>query len=350
MGDSKSIIVLLAAYNGGRYVVEQIQSIQRQTICNWTLLVRDDGSNDQTRNILDQLAARDSRIRVIEDRLGRLGATRNFGALMQMAITEAADIVLFSDQDDVWLPDKMFKQLQSLYDLENRYGKHLPFLTYSDMEVVDESLSQIHPSFMRYQRQQHEPRNPINVLLTQNFVAGCTVAINRPLLQFAIPLPDEIHLHDWWLAVCAAACGRLGYVDEPLVRYRQHASNKVGAITVPGMFNFLAAAYRKRLSEPQYSTLRPILQAAALSERLTIRKVDCSSDVRRVIDAFAACGEAGMLCRLVTVYRLPLRRQGILRKLLWFARLFCSRRPPKAKPSNQMDQCKLRSSAGSGPS
>ena len=331
MFEAKKICILLAAYNGEKYLAQQIESIQGQTVSNWTLLVRDDGSIDDTKAFLGKCAERDPRIRVLNDKLGRLGGTRNFGALMQAAAAEPVDRIFFSDQDDMWLPDKMFKQLQLLHDLEDRHGTGMPLLTYSDMEVVDENLHQIHPSFMRYQRQRHEPRHPIHVLLTQNFVAGCTVAINRPLLEFAIPLPDEIQLHDWWLAVCAAACGRIGYIDQPLVRYRQHASNEVGAVTVPGILNFFAAAYRKRLSRPHYFTLRPIRQAAALGERLRISKVECSSDVRRVIDAFASCGEVGVWRRMLTVYRLPLRRQGLLRNLIWFARLVCSRKPPKIK-------------------
>jgi glycosyltransferase involved in cell wall biosynthesis len=329
--DFKNVIVLLATYNGEKFLAQQIESIQAQNVSSWTLLVRDDGSIDGTKKILSKCAAEDPRIHIVEDELGRLGPTKNFGALMRTAESQASDIVFFADQDDVWLPDKMFKQLQSLYELESRHGSGIPLLTYSDMEVVDVDLRRIHHSFMLYQRQRHEPRNPIHVLLTQNYVAGCTVAINRQLLEFASPIPDEIQLHDWWLAVCAAACGRISYIDEPLVRYRQHSSNQVGAVTVPGIFNLFAPLYRKRLSKPQLFMLRPILQAAALNERLAMRKVDCSSDVRRVIDALASCGEAGVLRRLATVYRLPLRRQGRLRKLLWFARLLCSRRQPKAK-------------------
>ena len=329
--DSKNIVIVLATYNGEKYLAQQIKSIQAQTVSNWTLLVRDDGSIDDTKALLGKCAAPDTRIRILNDKLGRLGGTRNFGALMRTAAAQTADIVFFSDQDDVWLPDKMFKQLQLLHDLEDRYGVGMPVLTYSDMEVVDQHLRQIRPSFMRYQRQRHEPRNPLHVLLTQNFVAGCTVAINRPLLEFAIPLPDEIQLHDWWLAVCAAACGRIGYIDEPLVQYRQHASNEVGAVTVPGLFNFLAAASRKRLLTLKSAMLTPIRQAAALRDRLRGRNVECSSDVHRMIDALASSGEVGVVRRMLTVYRLPLRRQGLLRNLLWFARLICFQKPPKIK-------------------
>jgi rhamnosyltransferase len=327
----RKILILLTTYNGEKYLSEQVKSIQGQTISNWMLLVRDDGSQDNTRLLLEKFAAEDNRIRIVHDQLACLGATRNFGALMELSKIEAADTIFFSDQDDVWVPDKMLKQLQLLHDLETRQGTGMPCLTYSDMEVVDEHLRQIHPSFMRYQRQQHEPQNPIHVLLTQNFVAGCTVAINRSLLELAIPLPDEIQLHDWWLALCAAASGRIAYINEPLVRYRQHASNQIGAVTLPGMFNLFAAEYRKRLSNTRHYMWGPTRQAAALSERIKKRKVDCRLDVLDVIDRFASCIKQGLLDRVWTVYRLPLRRQGLARNCLWLLRLVFFRKPHEGK-------------------
>jgi rhamnosyltransferase len=334
----KKIVILLAAYNGESHICEQLRSIQRQTISSWTLLARDDGSTDATKNVLEEFAATDERIQILNDELGGLGATRNFGELMRASAAQDADVVFFSDQDDVWSPDKMWKQLQSLDDLERRCGAGIPLLTYSDMEVVDERLCQIHPSFMRYQRQQHEPRDPIHVLLTQNFVAGCTVAINRKLLEFAIPLPDKIQLHDWWLAVCAAACGRMAYINEPLVRYRQHSSNQIGAVTVPGIFNFFSATYRKHLSSTRQHMLKPTRQAFALSERIKNRNVDCRPEVCNLIDRFASCMEQGLMGRLLTVYRLPLRRQGLARRCLWILRLVLMRKPREVKTAVSTNQ------------
>jgi rhamnosyltransferase len=333
MFEGRKILILLAAYNGEKYLSEQIKSIQRQTISNWMLLVRDDGSQDYTRLLLEKLATEDNRIRIVDDQLGCLGPTRNFGALMELSKIEAADTVFFSDQDDIWVPDKILKQLQSLHNLETRHGTGMPCLTYSDMEVVDEYLRQIHPSFMRYQRQYHEPQDPIHVLLTQNFVAGCTVAINRPLLEFATPVPNQIRLHDWWLAACAAASGRIAYINEPLVRYRQHASNQIGAVTVPGMFNCFAAQYRKRLSNTRDYMWAPTQQAAALSERIKERKMDCGSEVLDLIDGLASCIKQGLVQRAWTVYRLPLRRQGLARKCLGILRLVLMRKAREAKIS-----------------
>jgi rhamnosyltransferase len=127
----------VATYNGAEFLYDQIQSIQGQTISNWTLLVRDDGSEDNTRNVLETLAAKDKRIRCIHDACGSLGAARNFGELMRIAWTEGADIIFFSDQDDVWLPTKMMEQIEALDKMEDSYGRDTPILVYSDLEVVD---------------------------------------------------------------------------------------------------------------------------------------------------------------------------------------------------------------------
>ena len=127
MFESRKVIVLLATYNGAEFLSDQIQSIQGQTISNWTLLVRDDGSEDDTRGVLERLAAKDKRIRCIHDTRGCLGAARNFGELMRIARAEKADYVFFSDQDDVWASNKITDQLTYLMEMELRHGKRPPF-------------------------------------------------------------------------------------------------------------------------------------------------------------------------------------------------------------------------------
>ena len=146
--------------------------------------------------------------------------------------------------------------------MEREYAPCTLLLYYSDLEVVDQNLRQIHPSFMRYEELEHEAHNPLQVLSTQNFVTGCTVLVNRTLLEFATPIPDEIILHDWWLALCAAACGRIRFIDEPLVRYRQHSRNQIGVVALERLLHLSAA--RKRLSNIRESMLATIGQAQAL--------------------------------------------------------------------------------------
>jgi len=335
LGKGRKILILLAAYNGEEYLSEQIQSIQRQTIFTWTLLVRDDGSQDNSKDIIEEFAAKDSRIRLVDDEREGRGTTKNFAALMQVALAEGADAIFFADQDDIWLPHKLSRQLKSLQEMEEQYSPGTPLLCYSDLEVVDEHLHQIHPSFMRYEKLRHEPDNPIHVLLTQNLVTGCSVVINRALLELATPIPTGIALHDWWLAICAAACGRIGYIDQPLVQYRQHSRNQIGALTLDRLVNFSAA--RKRLATIREHMLGPIGQAQVLRERIRKNNLSCSGDSLQVLDHFVTCLDQGVLGRLWTIYRSSLRRQGPWRKLLLFLRLLLMRNEPKVKLAEYPD-------------
>ena len=339
---ARKIVILMATYNGERYLCDQVQSIQRQTISNWKLLVRDDGSQDNTRDILKKLAKKDARIRYVHDQLGCLGTTRNFGILMRAALAEGADAIFFCDQDDIWLPVKIAKQLQCLQEMERRYTPGTPLLCYSDLEVVDQNLRQIHPSYMRYEKLEHEVQNPLHVLSTQNFVTGCALVINRTLLEFAMPIPHEIILHDWWLALCAAACGRIEYIDEPLVQYRQHSRNQIGAVTLDRLVNLSAA--RKRLSNIREYMLGTIGQAQALHERIRGKPLHCSKGSLELLDGLGSCLEQSLVRRLWTVYRLPLRRQGPWRKLLLFFRVLLMRKEQEVKhisPRGHHDQTVL---------
>jgi len=336
LGEKRKTLILLAAYNGEKYLAEQIQSIQGQTILDWTLLVRDDGSEDSSKDIIEEFAARDSRIRLVDDKDERRGTTKNFAALMEVALAEGGDAILFADQDDVWLPHKLCRLLKSLREMEDQYSPGTPLLCYSDLEVVDEHLHQIHPSFMRYEKLRHEPHNPIHVLLTQNLVTGCSVVINRSLLQLATPIPHGITLHDWWLGICAAACGRIGYIDEPLVQYRQHSSNQIGAMTLDRLVNFSAA--RKRLASIRDHMLGPIGQAQVLRERIKERNLNCSVETVQLLDHFVTCLDQGVVGRLWTIGRSPLRRQGLLRKLLLFVRVLLMRNGHEVKRVQLRDQ------------
>lgn len=322
--DTARIYILLGTYNGARFIGEQIRSIQSQTVSNWNLLVRDDGSQDGTADVVADVARCDERIRCVGDKHGRLGIVGNFGELMRVAHLEGADYFLFSDQDDVWTSNKIANQLTYLMGMEAQYGRKTPIFVFSDLEVVDEQLERIHPSFMSYQGLTHESRDPLRVLLTQNFATGCAAAINRPLLELAVPLPADVIMHDWWLALCAAACGRLAYLPQALVRYRQHGANQVGAAGFLAMVNPLSDTSGRRLGRSGYYVLGSMRHAALLSERIVSRDVPCSAEALWLLKRFAACAQEGRLRRLWTVSQLRLRRQGVLRQLLLYWRLIMS--------------------------
>jgi hypothetical protein len=139
------------------------------------------------------------------------------------------DYVMFSDADDVWLPHKIAATYAEMRRLETQWGKETPLLVHSDLSVVDSHLNLIHASFWSYSKRSPDSVKYLNRLVLQNSVTGCAVMVNRSLLGKALQMPPEAIMHDWWLALVAAALGHIGVIDEPLLLYRQHGSNVLGA-------------------------------------------------------------------------------------------------------------------------
>ncbi|MBU0973885.1 MAG: glycosyltransferase family 2 protein, partial [Proteobacteria bacterium] len=228
---SQEIGILLGVYNGADFLDEQIQSYLGQGHGVWQILARDDASTDSSLEILNRYAQKDSRIHILPYKGSNLGVVGNFSALMKAALETDMPYFAFSDQDDVWHPDKLSALLGVMKEAETICpGK--PVLVHSDAEVVDTHLNTVCPSFMGYQGICHNRVNPLNNLLVQNFVTGCTLMVNRKLLEMACPVPEAALMHDWWLALCAAVSGCIAFTDQPLIRYRQHRNNQVGAKSV----------------------------------------------------------------------------------------------------------------------
>lgn len=220
---TKNVDILLATYNGERFLREQLSSLEQQTFRSWRLVARDDGSSDATRTLLAEFRARHpSLVKLVEDGAGRLGPVGNYNRLLE---NSTAEYVLFSDQDDVWRPDKI-EHLLRVAGEEERPG--VPLLVHSDLEVVDCNLQVLAASFWRYQY-----INPAKCewprLLVQNVVTGCACLFNGALRRAALPIPAEAVMHDWWVALVAAISGKICWTAKPTVSYRQHGSNDTGA-------------------------------------------------------------------------------------------------------------------------
>lgn len=222
-----TIDILLATYNGERFLAEQIQSILDQTYTQWRLLIRDDGSTDTTEALIRTYAEKyPGKIVHIEDSERNLGACGNFGVLLRNA---NADYIMFCDQDDVWLPKKIEMTFSKMQEMEKLHGHTLPLLVYTDMKVVDERLSVLSNSFWRNQAFNPDIGKSLSRFLVSNVATGCTVMINRPLHELSPSLPNDAMMHDWWVGLIAVSLGKTGYLSEPTMFYRQHSSNAVGA-------------------------------------------------------------------------------------------------------------------------
>ena len=219
------VTILLSTYNGEQFLAEQIKSIQEQTYRGWQLLIRDDGSTDGTRAIIEDFCRKDDRISFINrEESQNLGVIQSFHSLLQY---QDSDFYLFSDQDDVWLPDKIAMQLAEA----DKYDSSLPLLVYTDLKVVDQELQVVHESMIR--TQSDHANTELVQELTENTVTGGVSMINRALAQLWTGKEEhELLMHDWYLGLLAAAFGNLVYIDKPGELYRQHLNNVLGARTL----------------------------------------------------------------------------------------------------------------------
>lgn len=219
------IDILLATYNGEKYIKQQIDSIISQTYSNWNIIFRDDGSKDATVKIIKEfIQMYPEKMRLIEDNDKGLGASGNFSRLLEAS---KAEYTMFCDQDDVWLPDKIKVTYEKMQETEKNSGNK-PILIHTDLEIVDGNLNTIADSMFSYQNL-HSAFDSINYMLVQNNITGCTMMINSQLREWSSPIPKKIIMHDWWLGLVASTFGEIGFVNQATIKYRQHGNNDTGA-------------------------------------------------------------------------------------------------------------------------
>ena len=221
-----TIDILMAVYNNADYIVAQLQSLIEQTYPHFRIIIRDDCSSDQSLSLIEDFSCKHPNKIVLIKGDKNLGARGNFAALIEHA---EADYIMFCDADDVWLPTKIEESLALMQKNEALYGEKTPLLIHTDLAVVDKQLRTLSDSFWDYSQIYPHSAGSINRLLVQNVITGCTMLVNRPLLQLATPIPKEAMMHDWWIGIVASAFGYIDYLAKPTILYRQHGKNDVGA-------------------------------------------------------------------------------------------------------------------------
>lgn len=214
------VSIVMATYNGEKYLRQQLDSILEQTHQHFELIVVDDASTDKTLSILKEYAALDDRIHVFPAEIN-LGLVSNFERGLRLA---GGDFIALSDQDDIFRKDKIELLLAALKNHPERD------LVLSDLSLIDENGNNIAHSMWSYSKLNPKQGKPFGHLLYANFATGCAMMFTRRLLELAIPFPPDCTVHDWWLAVIATSsrAGGICLVDKQLTAYRQHESNVLG--------------------------------------------------------------------------------------------------------------------------
>lgn len=214
------VSIVLAVFNGERYLDEQIESLLLQTYTRLEILILDDGSTDQSEFIARRWAEKDERIRVIRNEKN-LGIASNF---LKGASLSKGDYICFSDQDDVWRSDKI-SILKGLLKKDPRN-----MLAYSDLEVCDENLRKTYTSFWSAAGILPKKGRLRERAFLRNIMPGCSILFRGDVKEVMDKARNEApFMHDHLAYVIAASLGKIVYTREKLVRYRQHARNNIGA-------------------------------------------------------------------------------------------------------------------------
>jgi glycosyltransferase involved in cell wall biosynthesis len=302
--------VAMCTYNGAKYLSAQLESIARQTCLPDELIICDDHSTDATPAIVEQFGkTAPFRVRLFHNP-ARLGVVTNFSKAITLA---SGRYIALSDQDDIWLPKKLEHSLLTIRTAEESYGPHTPLLVHTDLSLLSEGEDIISTSFMRFQHLQHVTSNPLRVLLTQNFVTGCTVLMNAALKLSAIPIPAPVLMHDWWFALVAATIGKIEFLDEQTVLYRQHGSNNIGAVR----YSILSAQFILKKWRDRPIQLKLLFdQTQALLDRLEEKSQTPPSLLLDYLNILQTPG----IHTCSRYLRLRFRKQGHIRNL-WFLTL-----------------------------
>jgi hypothetical protein len=264
------ISVAMCTYNGAEFVPAQLQSIIAQSRPPDEIIICDDGSTDNTRHLLEKFAAESSIPITLHFNDQNLGSVKNF----ERAITLCTgDVIALSDQDDVWRSDKLHLFEAVLNDSPSAG------IVFSDAAIVDEKLNPLNRrmwdevGFDAHKRKLVKSGRALEVLITGWTVTGATMAFRSRFVKLSLPIPDEIAMiHDGWIALTIAAVADVVAVDEPLIQYRQHAQQQIGAPArkeadpeLRGM-QAIETAFRRRNSSADLHKILETLEARLLAQ------------------------------------------------------------------------------------
>lgn len=228
-----TVDILLSTYNGEKYLDDLIKSLYLQTYKNWNLIIRDDQSTDSTIEKIKNLKMNDpERIKILDSNNKNLGPKKSFEELLNVS---NAEYIMFCDQDDYWLSTKVEASINRVKQIEAS-NPNKPVLLCTDLAVTDNNLNLINRSLWKFTKV--DPNNIYHLykLSINNPVVGCTVTINKKAKEKILPIHDCAIMHDWWSALVISNNGIMDYLKKPMILYRTHENNHIGAVKANGNF------------------------------------------------------------------------------------------------------------------
>lgn len=255
MKNLTAVAVLLTTYNSEQFLNELIESILGQDNSDWTLFISDDGSGDGTGEILNFYVKNNKdKVVFIDFPEKNTGASLSFERLLRRI---DSSYYMFCDHDDVWLPNKISLSLSAMKAAELELQR-IPVLVHTDLTVVDHQLNIIDRSFSAYSGINPEKFVNNTFLSVANCVTGCTIMLNDPAKKIILPVPNSSIMYDWWIALNVVQKGKIIYIPEQTVLYRQHDKNVIGAKKAGIKYIASTFVHFNRTIRADYNTIKAL--------------------------------------------------------------------------------------------
>ncbi len=306
---NSDLSIALCTCEGSFFLPAQLESLAGQSVLPGEVVVCDDASTDGSVDIVEEFAKKvPFQVQIVVNE-ARMGAVKNFEQAISLC---KGKYIALCDQDDTWYENRLEMALQCMIEAEKDSGAKTPVLVHSDLAVIDGSGKQVAPSYMKARRIKHKGDKVLNNLVAQNFVTGNTVLFNSALKKLALPIPDEAFMHDWWLALVAAAAGQIEFIEQPTVYYRQHQANVIGFGKLYSGRNLKRAIDLGKLESDLAAELS---QAFALQKRLEALSIN----EHKWLESFLQEVKMGKgIAALQAALRSGVRKQGLLRRMIYY--------------------------------
>ena len=218
---ANTIAIVLSTYNGAKYIGAQLDALRSQTYSDWRCYIRDDGSKDNTTDILQEYATLDARIVFLDDKKGNMGLNASHYYLLAIP---AEDYIATCDQDDVWHDNKLAVSIAKLKSIETL--SKIPALVHTDSIVVDSNLNVMQGQFIG----KRGLNESLNGILFANSVQGGSILMNKTLRDICLLAPPVLP-YDYHVGLIANLVGVRGFIAETLLQYRQHSASSIATST-----------------------------------------------------------------------------------------------------------------------